>query len=88
MAVASLNQGGIDFVSSATGAARKAYLSAGGIISKEFAAAPDEEARRACFSYVNQGLLPGHEVLHWLEAEAHLIAERKLTRVHDPHHRI
>ena len=48
----------------------------------DFVPAPDEVARKAYFSYVNQGSLPGHEVQHWLKAEAELIAERKLTRVH------
>jgi hypothetical protein len=52
-----------------------------------FTPAPDEVARRAYFSYVNQGSLPGHEVQHWLKAEADLIAERNLTRVHGFHHR-
>ncbi len=47
----------------------------------------DEVARRAYFSYVNQGSLPGHDVQHWLEAEAHLLAERNLTRVHGFHNR-
>jgi len=53
----------------------------------DFAPSPDEVARRAYFSYVNQGSLPGHEVQHWLEAEAELIAERNLTRVHGFHNR-
>jgi len=53
----------------------------------DFAPSPDEVARRACFSYVNQGSPPGHAVQHWLEAEAELIAERKLTRVHGFHKR-
>jgi hypothetical protein len=48
----------------------------------DFAPSPDEVARRAYFSYVNEGSLPGQEVQHWLEAEAQLLAERKLTRVH------
>jgi len=48
----------------------------------DFEPSPDEVARKAYFSYVNEGSLPGHEVQHWLEAEAELIAERKLTRVH------
>jgi hypothetical protein len=48
---------------------------------------PDEVARRAYFSYVNQGSLPGHDVQHWLDAEAQLIAERNLTRVHGFHNR-
>jgi hypothetical protein len=51
----------------------------------DFAPSPDEVARRAYFSYVNQGSLPGHDVQHWLEAEAQLLAERKLTRVHGFH---
>jgi hypothetical protein len=53
----------------------------------DFAPSPDEVARRAYFSYVNQGSLPGHDVQHWLKAEAELIAERKLTRVHGFHKR-
>jgi len=32
----------------------------------DFAPSADEVARRAYFSYVNQGSLPGHEVQHWL----------------------
>ena len=48
-------------------------------------ASPDEVARRAYFTYVNQGSLPGHDVQHWLEAEAQLLAERNLTRVHGFH---
>ncbi len=52
-----------------------------------FAPSPDEVARRAYFSYVNQGSRPGHEVQHWLEAEAHLLAERNLTRVHGFHNK-
>jgi Fe-S cluster biosynthesis and repair protein YggX len=53
----------------------------------DFAPAPDEVARRAYFSYVNQGSLDGHEVQHWLAAEAELIAERRLTRMHAFQHR-
>jgi len=51
-----------------------------------FAPAPDEVARRAYFSYVNQGSRDWHEVQHWLKAEAELLAERRLTRVHGFHH--
>jgi hypothetical protein len=51
----------------------------------DFAPSADEVARRAYFSYVNQGSLQGHEVQHWLAAEAELIAERNLTRVHGFH---
>jgi hypothetical protein len=52
-----------------------------------FTPSPDEVARRAFFSYENQGSLQGHEVQHWLAAEAELIAERNLTRVHGFHNR-
>jgi hypothetical protein len=51
----------------------------------DFAPSPDEVARRAYFSYENEGSPPGRHVQHWLEAEAELIAERKLTRVHGFH---
>lgn len=51
----------------------------------DFAPAPDEVARRAYFSYVNQGSSSGHEVQHWLAAEAELIAERNRTRTHGFH---
>jgi hypothetical protein len=53
----------------------------------DFAPSADEVARKAYFSYVNQGSLPGHDVQHWLEAEADLLAERNLTRVHGFHNR-
>jgi hypothetical protein len=52
-----------------------------------FTSSPDEVARRAYFSYENEGSLPGHDVQHWLKAEAELIAERNLTRVHGFHRR-
>ena len=52
-----------------------------------FVAAPDEVARRACFSYVNQEFSQGHEVQHWLEAERQLPAERARTRTHDFHNK-
>ena len=52
-----------------------------------FFLSPDEVARKAYFSYENEGSLPGHEVQHWLKAEADLIAERNLTRVHGFHNR-
>ncbi len=47
-----------------------------------FVPSTEEIARRAYFTYVNQGSLSGHEVQHWLEAEAQLLAERKRTREH------
>jgi hypothetical protein len=53
----------------------------------EFVPAPDEVARRAYFSYVNQGSPQGHEVQHWLAAEAQLLEERKLTRAHGFHNK-
>jgi len=53
----------------------------------DFAPSPDEVARRAYFAYENQGSLPGRDVQHWLAAEAELIAERNLTRVHGYHNR-
>ena len=47
----------------------------------------DEVARKAYFTYVNQGSQPGHEVQHWLAAEAELIEERTLTRTHGFHNK-
>jgi hypothetical protein len=52
-----------------------------------FVPAPDEVARKAYFSYVNQGSSQGHEMQHWLAAEAELIAERNRTRVHGFHNK-
>jgi hypothetical protein len=51
----------------------------------DFAPSADEVARRAYFSYVNQGSLPGHDIQHWLEAEAQLLVERNLTRTNGFH---
>lgn len=52
----------------------------------DFAPSPDEVARRAYFSYVNQGSASGREVQHWLEAEKQLLEERNRTRTHGyPH---
>ena len=53
----------------------------------DFVPAPDEVSRKAYFSYVNQGSQQGHEVQHWLAAEAELIEERRRTRVHDFHNK-
>jgi len=53
----------------------------------DLVASADEVARKAYFSYVNQGSQPGHEVQHWLAAEAELIAERNLTRTHGFHNK-
>ena len=52
-----------------------------------FTPSAEEVARRAYFSYLNQGSQPGHDVQHWLEAEAHLLVERNLTRAHGFHNR-
>jgi hypothetical protein len=52
-----------------------------------FVPSRDEVARRAYLNYVNQGAQPGHDVQNWLAAEAQLIAERNLTRVHGFHNR-
>ena len=51
----------------------------------DFAPSADEVARKAYFSYVNEGSLPGRDVQHWLAAEAELTAERNRTRVHGFH---
>jgi hypothetical protein len=51
-----------------------------------FVPSPDEVARRAYFAYVNQGSPQGHEVQHWLQAEAELIQEHNRTRSHEFHH--
>jgi hypothetical protein len=59
-----------------------AQLAAGAV---SFVPAPDAVARKAYFTYVNQGSRPGHEVQHWLQAEAELIAERNRTRTHGFH---
>ncbi|MGD0812215.1 MAG: DUF2934 domain-containing protein [Verrucomicrobiota bacterium] len=53
----------------------------------DFAPSPDEVARKAYFSYVNEGSRPGRDVQHWLEAEAQLLAERNRTRAHGFHNR-
>jgi hypothetical protein len=50
-----------------------------------FTPSPDEVARRAYFTYVNQGSPRGHDVQHWLQAEAELMQERNRTRVHAFH---
>lgn len=50
-----------------------------------FTPSPDEVARKAYFAYENERSQPGHDVEHWLKAEADLIAERNLTRVHGFH---
>ena len=51
----------------------------------EVAACPDEVARKAYFSYVNEGYPEGRHVQHWLDAEAQLLDERNRTRTHGFH---
>jgi hypothetical protein len=53
----------------------------------DFVPAPDAVARKAYFTYVNEGSSPGHDVQHWLAAEAELVAERNRTRTHGFHNR-
>jgi len=53
----------------------------------KFIPSPDEVARKAYFTYVNQGSGDGKDVQHWLAAEEELIAERNLTRTHGFHNR-
>ena len=65
--------------------ARSAIASAADRTESNFVPSPDEVAKKAYFSFVNQGSRPGHEVQHWLTAEAELIADRNLTRVHGFH---
>jgi hypothetical protein len=64
-----------------------ATVAAAELKQNNFAPSPEEVARKAYFSYVNQGSRPGHEVQHWLAAEAELIAERNRTRVHGFHNK-
>jgi hypothetical protein len=64
-------------------------LAASWLLQNETAFAPsaDDVARRAERSFVNQALLPWRVVQRWLAAEAQLIAEHNLVRVHSLHHR-
>ena len=52
---------------------------------KEFRLRADDIATRAYFSYVSQGSQPGHDSVHWLEAEAQLLAEHNLAQSHGSH---
>jgi uncharacterized protein with von Willebrand factor type A (vWA) domain len=53
----------------------------------DFAPSADEVARKAFFTYENEGSPQGRDVQHWLAAEAQLITERNLTRVHGFHNK-
>ena len=44
-----------------------------------FTPSADDVARRAYFCYENAGSQGGHDVQHWLAAEAQLIAEHAVT---------
>ena len=48
---------------------------------KDFTPAPDEVAKQANCNYVNAGSESGHDVQHWLEAEARLITEHRQQRL-------
>ena len=52
-------------------------------ITTDLALCPEEVARTAYFSYVNEGCPEGRHVQHWLDAEARLVQERDRTRTHD-----
>jgi hypothetical protein len=52
-----------------------------------FSPSPDEVAREAYFTYLNEGSPEGLHVQHWLDAEARLIKDRDRTRVHGFHNR-
>ena len=49
---------------------------------------PDELARIAYTTYVNEGRPEGRDVHHWLSAEARLIEERNLSRVDGSQNRL
>ena len=48
---------------------------------EDFTPAPDEVAKKAYFRYVNEGSGAGHDVQHWLAAEAQLITEHHQLRL-------
>jgi hypothetical protein len=66
-------------------AAQLAKVAALTQIEVDFVPTPDQTAIKAYFSYLNQGAQPGHDVQHWLDSEAELIAEHKRTRELDSH---
>ena len=47
----------------------------------DFTSSTYDVAIKAYFAHENQGLQAGHEVQHWLQADAAVIAERKLMRI-------
>lgn len=76
-----------DHISKPADAAQPASAAGPNSGDSNFTPTPDEVARRAYFTYVNQGSQDGQEVQHWLQAEAELTAERNLTRVHRFHNK-
>jgi hypothetical protein len=66
-------------ISKTAGASRLAAALKPGDV--DFATTPSAAVKISYASHVNQGSSQGHEAQHWLEAEAHLLAERKLHRV-------
>jgi hypothetical protein len=48
----------------------------------DFLPSADDAARMAYLAYVNEGSQGGCDVQHWLEAEAQLLAQCNLTRLH------
>ncbi|MGD1088423.1 MAG: hypothetical protein ABR955_06820 [Verrucomicrobiota bacterium] len=61
-------------------------FAAAGFAQSETGFAPSA-AKKASFSIVKQTLLPWREMQRWLAAEAELIAEHNLARVHRIHDR-
>jgi hypothetical protein len=53
----------------------------------DFATAPNAAGKKSYANHVNHGSSQGHEVQHWLEAEAQSRAERKRVRVQEFHNR-
>jgi hypothetical protein len=67
--------------------AREQYSNSGAGLKQneiDFAPSLDTVAKKSNFIPVNQGSSHGHEVRHWLQAEAQLIAERKSARAQEP----
>ena len=48
---------------------------------EDFTPAPDDVAKQAYYNYVNEGSEAGHDVPHWLAAEAQLITEHHQLRL-------
>ena len=48
---------------------------------EDFTPTPDEVAKQAYSNYVNEGSESGHDVQHWLAAEAQLIKEHHQQRL-------